>query len=389
MRRFVIGLLFCAACVGIGIALLPLLRPQSKTEASSPTAPPVQTVVVERSNFPVVLAGLGTVQAWNQVVVRSRVDGQVERVAFEEGQQVKEGDLLVELDKRPFEAALQQASAKIAQDEANLKSATADLERTTALLSKGISTKQLFDQQTAAVGQLTALIKADQAAEQNAKVSLDYTSIRAPISGRLGLRTIDVGNIVHAGDQNGIVTIAEIDPIAVAFTAPETQLPAIQSGMKNGVLKLTAFAPDGQTVLGEGALSAINNAVDVASGTVQLKGKFDNSQHKLWPGMSVATKLVVDTLENVIVVPDIAIQRSPRGPYAYVVNGDSVIEKRDVKLGAAEAGKAVVNSGLEAGEQLVLSGHYRVQPGSKAAITRSATDKPDTLAGGQANAVTE
>lgn len=386
LRSIALALVACGAIAG-GIALTASgsfwpAKTERRADAEAP--PQVHVTNVERSNFPITLSGLGTVQAWNQVIVRSRVDGQVERIAFEEGQQVKEGDVLVELDMRPFQAALDQATAKIAQDKANLESASKDLERTTDLSSKGYATKQLFDQQTAAVSQLKALIQADEAAEQNAKVSLGYTTIRAPISGRLGLRTIDIGNIVHATDQNGIVTIAQVEPIAVAFTAPESQLPAIQDGMKHGPLTMTALAPDGTTVLGQGALSAINNSVDIATGTVQLKGKFNNADDKLWPGMSVVTKLVVNTLQNVVTVPDIAVQRGPAGTYAYVANAQSVIEKRDVKIGAIDSGRSVVESGLDSGDRLVISGHYRVQPGSKADVKQDISRRIASEAPGDA-----
>lgn len=386
LRSMALALVACGALAGaIAFATSSGLWP-AKTERRTDTETPPQVHVtnVERSNFPITLSGLGTVQAWNQVIVRSRVDGQVERIAFEEGQQVKEGDVLVELDMRPFQASLDQATAKISQDKANLESASKDLERTTDLSSKGYATKQLFDQQTAAVSQLKALIQADEAAEQNAKVSLGYTTIRAPISGRLGLRTIDIGNIVHATDQNGIVTIAQVEPIAVAFTAPESQLPAIQDGMKHGPLSMTALAPDGVTVLGKGTLSALNNSVDIATGTVQLKGKFENADNKLWPGMSVVTKLVVNTLQNVVTVPDIAVQRGPGGTYAYVANAQSVIEKRDVKIGAIDSGRSVVESGLDSGDRLVISGHYRVQPGSKADVKQDISRRIASEAPGDA-----
>lgn len=329
---------------------------------------PVHATIVARGDFPVTLNGLGTAQAWNSVTVRSRVDGQVEKIAFEEGQPVKAGDVLVELDARPFQAALDQAAAKIVQDQANLASAEADLERTKTLVGPGYATKQLFDQQTAAVNQLKALIKADEAAQENAKVNLSYTTIRAPISGRLGLRTIDIGNIVHATDQNGIVTIAEIQPIAVVFTAPEGQLPAITRGLKNGALDVIAFSSDGKTELGRGKLAIINNDIDVASGTIRLKGRFENPDNLLWPGLSVTTQLLVTTLGNQVIVPDIAVQRGPAGLFAYVVRADRTVEKRDLKVGQIGNGAAVIESGLEPGEQVVTAGHARLQPGTRVTV---------------------
>ena len=335
-----------------------------------PPAIPIHATTVARGDFPVTLNGLGTVQAWNSVTVRSRVDGQVEKIAFEEGLPVQEGDVLVELDARPFHAALDQASAKIAQDQANLASANADLERTKKLVGPGYATKQLLDQQTATVNQLKALITADEAAQENAKVNLSYTTIRAPISGRLGLRSIDIGNIVHAADQNGIVTIAEIQPISVLFTAPEGELPAITRGLKNGPLNVVAFSSDGRTELGRGKLAIINNDIDVASGTIRLKGRFENADNLLWPGLSVTTQLLVSTLRNQIVVPDIAVQRGPTGLFAYVVRSDQTVEKRDIEVNQIGGSLASITSGVAPGDEIVTAGHARLQPGARVAVTR-------------------
>jgi multidrug efflux system membrane fusion protein len=330
---------------------------------------PIHAITVTRGDFPVTLSGLGTVQAWNTVTVRSRVDGQVEKISFEEGQPVKAGDVLVELDARPFQAALDQAAAKIAQDRANLSSAEADLERTKTLVGPGYATKQLLDQQTAAVNQLNALIQADEAARENAKINLSYTTIRAPISGRLGLRTIDIGNILHATDQNGIVTIAEIQPIAVVFTAPEGELPAITQGLKTGAVDVAAFSSDGKTELGRGKLAIINNDIDIASGTIRLKGRFENPDDLLWPGLSVSTQLLVTTLRDQIIVPDIAVQRGPAGLFAYVVRDDQTVETRELKVTTIGNGLAVIDSGVEPGKHVVSAGYARLQPGAHVAVT--------------------
>lgn len=340
-----------------------------------PAGVPVHVGTVSRGDFAVYLTGLGTVQAWNTVVVRSRVDGEVVKIAFEEGQPVKQGDVLVELDARPFQAALDQAAAKIAQDQANLASATADLDRTKTLSTNGYASKQTLDQQTANVNQLKALIKADEAAYENAKVSLSYTTIRAPISGRLGLRTIDIGNIVHATDQNGIVSIAEVHPIAAMFTAPEDQLPAINRGMKDGPLKVTASMPDGKTELAQGTLAVVNNEIDASSGSIRLKGRFDNQDNALWPGLSVTTRLLVTTLHDVVVAPVAAVQRGPAGLYAYVVNADHKVEKRDIKVSSMGHGQAVIDSGLAAGDEVVTAGHYRVQPGAPVTVEKDGAER--------------
>lgn len=343
---------------------------------------PVHAALAVRRDFPSTLNGLGTVQAWNTVTVRSRVDGQVEKITFAEGQTVREGDVLVQLDARPFQAALDQATAKIAQDQANLASATADLARTNALVGNGYATKQLLDQQTANVNQLKALIKADEAAEQNAKVSLGYTTITAPISGRAGLRTIDIGNIVHPTDQGGIVTIEQMEPIAVVFTAPEDRFPAIMRGLKGGPLPLTALTSDGSAELAHGTLSIVSNEIDTVSGTIRLKGQFDNADDALWPGLSVTTRLLVSTLHDAVVIPDGAVQRGPDGLFAFVVGPDLKAQKRDIKVGPIDAGFAVVEAGLAPGERIVTSGQYRVEPGSLLAIDtesdeRTATQQPN------------
>lgn len=346
---------------------------QGQAGQSAPTPPPgvpVHAGLVTRGDFPVNLTGLGNVQAWNTVVVRSRVDGEVVKIAFEEGQVVQQGDVLVELDARPFQAALDQAAAKITQDQANLASASADLDRTKTLSSNGYASKQLLDQQTANVNQLNALIKADQAAYENANVSLSYTTIRAPIKGRLGLRNIDIGNIVHATDQNGIVSIAEIQPIAAMFTAPEEQLPAINKGMKDGPLQLTALMPDGKTELAQGTLAVVNNEIDATSGTIRLKGRFENKDNALWPGLSITTRLLVTTRHDVVIAPVAAVQRGPTGLYAYVIGPDQKVAKRDIKVSAMGSGRAVIDSGLEPGEEVVTAGHYRVQPGASVTIEK-------------------
>ena len=330
---------------------------------AGPQAPPVHAAIVENHDFPVFLSGLGTVQPTNNVVVRSRVDGQIEKVAFDEGQMVHEGDLLVQIDPAPFKAALGQAVAKLAQDEASLNNAKQDLERTTTLAKQGNATQQLLDQRTANVANLTALVQADQAAIESAKVQLAYTTIKSPLTGRAGFRLVDPGNIVHATDQTGILTITQLQPISVIFTAPEQQLPAINDALKSGALKVTAYSADGKKPLGEGTLKLVDNQVDTASGTIRLKASFDNKDNALWPGLSVSTRLLVTTIKDAVVVSDNAIQRGPNGLYAYVVSPASKAELRDVKVSRIENNLALVEKGLSPGERIITSGHYRVQPG--------------------------
>jgi multidrug efflux system membrane fusion protein len=339
---------------------------------TNPQAVPVHVARVEKKDFPVFLNGLGTVQPTNMVLVRSRVDGQIETVAFQESQLVKEGDLLVQIDAAPFQAALDQANAKLAQDEANLDNAERDLKRTSTLASQGNATLQLLDQRTAQVAQLKAQIAADRAAITSAQVQLGYTTIRSPITGRVGFRLIDRGNIVHANDQAGIVTITQLQPISVIFTAPEQNLPAIQEALKAGPLRIFALTPDGKKELGEGTVSIIDNQVDMASGTVRLKASFENADNALWPGLSVATRLLINTLPSAVVVPDTAVQRGPNGLYAYVVGADGRAQLRQLKVGLIDGNTAQVQQGLRPGEEIVTAGHYRVQPGSPLQIERAA-----------------
>src|SRR5215468_5392226 len=338
--------------------------PPRAAEARQSGAPaPVHVAVVATRSFPVILNGLGTVQATNTVTVRSRVDGQIEKVGFEEGQMVREGDLLVQIDPAPFQAALDQATAKLAQDEASLTNAKQDLERTAVLSKQGNATQQLLDQRTANVASLTAQVQADKAAIDSAQVQLAYTTIRSPLTGRAGFRLVDPGNIVHANDQNGMLTITQLQPISVIFTAPEDQLPAINAELKLGPLKVSAYSSDGKRLLGEGTLKLLDNQVDPASGTIRMKASFDNRDNALWPGLSVTTRLLLKTLKDVVVVPDGAVQRGPDGLYVYVVTAQSRALLREVKVSRIEDGLALVDSGLTAGERIVTSGHYRVQPG--------------------------
>jgi multidrug efflux system membrane fusion protein len=309
------------------------------------------------------------------VTVRSRVDGQIEKVAFEEGQMLKEGDLLVQIDPAPFKAALEQATAKLAQDQASLMYGKQELERTIPLAKQGVSTQQLLDQRRANVANLTALIEADKAAIESARVQLAYTTIRSPLSGRAGFRQVDPGNIVHAADQTGVLTITQVQPISVIFTAPELQLPAINEALRSGPLKVTAFSSDGQKRLGDGTLKLVDNQVDPATGTIRLKASFPNQDNALWPGLSVTTRLLVRTVRNVVVVPDSAVQRGPNGLFAYVVTSDGKAELRNLRVGRIADGQALIEQGLSSGERIVTTGHYRVQPGSPVEVVEG-PDRP-------------
>jgi membrane fusion protein, multidrug efflux system len=343
-----------------------------KRSAPAQTAVPVKIAPVEKSDFPVYLTGLGTVQGFNTVVVRTRVDGQIDRIAFKEGQLVNQGDVLVQIDPRPFQAALDQAKAKKAQDEANLANANLDLQRFTKLGE--FATRQQTDTQRSTVAQLTAQIAADDAAIANAQTQYDYTSVKAPISGVAGLRLVDVGNIVNAATQTGIVTIAQIEPIAVIFTAPEDQLPYINEPQSAQPLKVIALTTDGKKTLSDGFLSVINNQVDATSGTIRLKAVFDNKNHALWPGQSVSTRLLVTTLKDATVVPDDAVQHGTDGLYAFSVNQENKAELRKIKVTKSIDGRSVVDEGLSPGQQVITAGQYKVRPGTLVSTAVASSD---------------
>jgi membrane fusion protein, multidrug efflux system len=335
---------------------------QKRPGAPSSKPVPVTIASVEKTDFPAYLFGLGSVQAFNTVVVRTRVDGQIDKIAFQEGQFVKEGDILAQIDPRPYQAAYDQAVAKKAQDEASVANAKLDLHRYVSLGE--FATKQQTDTQNSTVQQLTAQIAGDVAAISNAKTQLDYATVRAPLAGVTGFRLVDQGNIVNASTQTGIVTIAQIEPIAVIFTAPEEQLQAIKAALASQPPKVIALSTDGKRVLSTGTLSLINNQVDVASGTIRLKAIFDNKDHALWPGQSFSTRLLVKTLKDAVVIPDDAVQHGADGLYTFVVDPDNKANLRKIKVSQSVDGRSVVDEGLTPGQRVITTGQYRVQPGS-------------------------
>jgi membrane fusion protein, multidrug efflux system len=330
-----------------------------------PAPIPVTVAPVKKADFPVYLNGLGTVQPFSTVTVRSRVDGQIIKVLFKQGRMVKEGDTLVEIDPRPYQAALDQAQAKKAQDEANRKNAKLNLERSLTLAKKDYATQQQVDSQQAMVDQLTAQIQGDQAAIDNAQTQLSYTVIKSPLSGRAGFRLVDPGNIVHSSDENGIVTIVQLQPISVVFTAPEENVPQINQALEEGtVVPVEALSSDGLRTLAQGQLARVNNEVDQASGTIRMKAIFENKDNVLWPGLSVATRLLVNTLKDATVIPDNAVQRGPNGLYAFVVGDDNKVAVQAIKVSQSGDGESVIDQGLTPGQRVVVAGQYRLEIGS-------------------------
>jgi multidrug efflux system membrane fusion protein len=338
---------------------------QDKANSSQAPAPiPVTIAQAKKADFPVYLNGLGAVEPYQTVLIRSRVDGAVTKIAFKQGQMVKQGDVLVQIDPRPYQAALDQAVAKKAQDEATLKNAQLDLARYAGLAKEDSVAAQKVDTQQATVNELIAQIKGDQASIDNAQTQVDYTTIRAPLTGKTGFRLVDAGNIVHAVDTTGIVTIVQLQPISVVFTAPEEDVPQINKALAAGVTPVIALSSDGLRTLSQGHLAVVNDAIDPASGAIGMKATFENADGALWPGLSVSTRLLVDTLKQVTVVPDGAVQRGPSGLYAFVVGSDNKVETRDITVGEEGDGQSVVQTGLTAGENVVTAGQYRLVQGS-------------------------
>jgi multidrug efflux system membrane fusion protein len=353
-----------AAIVLIGYLGWHFFGPSPPKQAQKPAPVPVTFATAQKADYPVYLNGLGTVQPFDTVTVRSRVDGEVTSVAFQQGQMVKEGDILVQIDPRPYQAALDQAIAKKAQDEAALANAQIDLQRYVSLASQNAGTRQQLDTQKALIDQLNAQIKGDKGAIDNAQTQVIYTTIRSPLTGRAGFRLIDPGNIVHAADTTGIVTIVRMQPISIVFTAPEEDLPRINEALTSGTVAATAFTSDGLRTLAQGKLALLNNAVDQTSGTISMKASFDNKDNALWPGLSVTTRLLVDTLKQVTVVPEDAVQRGPNGLYTFVIGDDNKVQIRQIKVSQEGHGQSVISDGLSPGQKVVIAGQYRLQQGT-------------------------
>jgi multidrug efflux system membrane fusion protein len=331
---------------------------------------PVPVVVgeVTKSDLPLFLSGLGNVQGFNTVTIRSRVDGQLEKVSFSEGQDVKEGDVLAQIDPRPFQAALDQAKALRMQNEAQLANAKLDLERDVALFAGKAGTAQKADTQRALVNQLEATLRANDAAIEAAKVQLNYATIRSPISGRTGIRLLDAGNVVRATDSAGLVVITQMKPINVLFTLSEQHLPLIQQEAKNGKLPVFALDRGNSTRIATGELTVIDNQIDSTTGTIRLKATFPNEDLKLWPGQFINVRLQVSVRKDALTVPASVVQRGPSGTYAYLVTPGQTAEMRPVVVDRIEEGMALIASGLQPGDKVITDGHYRVQPGAKLKI---------------------
>ncbi len=324
----------------------------------------VDVAAVQRADVPVYLEGLGTVQAFYTVTVTARVDGQIEKVAFREGQHVKKGELLVQIDPRPYQAALGVAQATRAKDEALLANARLDMQRYEQLAPEELASKQTVDTQRALIAQLTAQVKGDAAAIDNARTQLDYTTITAPIEGRTGIRLVDPGNIVHASDTAGMVVVTQLEPIAVMVSLPEENFGELSAALKRGPVSATALSRDDKEVLDTGTVELIDNQIDQATGTIRVKAILPNKRQQLWPGQFVNLRVQTQVRSQVLTIPAAALERGPDGTFTYVVQPDSTVTVAPLTVGEQEGDIVVVERGVSAGQQVVTSNQYRLQPGT-------------------------
>ena len=352
-------------------------RDRARAAASAQVpAVPVTTDIAKTKDMPVVVRGIGTVQAYKAVAVKTRVDGQIIKVVYEEGQSVKAGDLLVQIDPAPFQAALDHADAAKRRDEAQLAGAKLDLARYGKLIGSGYQSRQSFDQQQATVDALTATVALDQASIDTAKVNLDYTNIRAPIDGRTGQRLVDLGNIVQANQPQPLVNITQTKPIFVNFTVPQDVTDTVRNAQAAAPLAVLAFASDDKTLLSQGKLTLIDNQIDTATGTLRLKATFENADERLWPGEFVNVHLVIDTRVGAVTVPERAVMQGPAGYYAYIVNPDSTVQRRAVDVAGMQDGYAVITKGIASGDKIVVDGQYRLSEGSRIKIDTASPPAP-------------
>ncbi|MDI4233443.1 efflux RND transporter periplasmic adaptor subunit [Bradyrhizobium sp. Arg237L] len=341
------------------------LTSEQAAAVPEPAPIPVVATTVTSGNVPIYLTGVGTVIAYNTDLVRSQIQGQITQITFVEGQTVKAGDLLAQIDPRPYQAEIEQLTANLARDNAQLENAQANLSRYTQLGNKGYATPQLIQTQQAQVAQLQSALKADQAQIDEAKIQLSYTRLTSPIPGVTGVRQIDVGNIIHPTDPNGLVVVTQIEPISLIFTLPESYLPRIQEEMAKGPLKVIAYSQDNKIKLDEGKLLLVDNEIVQTTGSIQLKAEFPNAAHRLWPGQLVNVNLLLDTRKDGLTIAASAVQQGQNGSYVYVVTPDKTAQLRSVKVGQISQGQALIDDGLKANETVVVDGQYRLQQGSR------------------------
>jgi multidrug efflux system membrane fusion protein len=371
-KKIVVSALLAAVLAAGGLLYFTHIRPLEKVVAAPapPPAVPIVAGTVDQHDVPIYLSGIGTVIAYNTDIVRAQIQGQIISINFTEGQTVHAGDLLAQIDPRPYQALIDQYTGNLERDQAQLINAQANLTRYTQLGAKGWATPQLVETQKAQVGQLQAAIKADQALIDAAKVQLSFTRLTSPIEGVVGIRQIDVGNIISPSTTNGLVVVTQLNPISLIFTLPETNLPQIQQQQQKTKtpLEVLANSQDDKIQLDKGVLGLVNNEILQTTGSIQLKANFPNTSHRLWPGELVNARLLVDTRHNGLTVAASAVQQGPNGAYVYVIGPNSTVQSRPVKVAQISGGQALIDSGLKADEQVVLDGQYKLQPGTRVTV---------------------
>jgi multidrug efflux system membrane fusion protein len=366
-RKFLLRLCAIVAVAGIAVTggFYWRSRPAAQPAARQTPAIPVTVAAAEKRSVPIFLDALGTVSASNTVSIHSQITGTLQSVNFTEGQEVHQGDTLAVIDPRPLQAALTQATAKKAQDQAQLVSAEKDLARYADLAKRDYATQQSLDQQQAKVDQLKAMIDADQAAVENAQTQLSYATITAPFDGRVGFRQLDAGNIIHPADAQPLTVLTQIKPSMVVFTLPQKNLGDVREAMLRGPVGVFAYDQDGRNQLAQGQLLLIDNQIDQATSTIRLKARFPNEDSRLWPGEFVRIKAQVDNKSDVVTIPPVALQRGPEGLYAWVIKPDNTADQRMLDATPIGTDTVIVNKGLEAGERVVVNGQYRLQAGAR------------------------
>ena len=363
-RLVMLGAAVLVVALFLGRHWLPGTRAEAAPPKGGDGSVVVQTAIAKRSDVPVYLEGLGAAQAFYTAKITARVDGQLEDIAFKEGQTVRKGDVLARIDPRQYQAALDQATAARQKDAAQLANARRDLERYHSLAPQNLLSKQQLDTAAALVEQLEAQLKADQAAIDNAKTQLDYTRITSPIDGRTGIRLVDPGNNIRATDATGIVVVTQVQPISVVFTLPEESVATVNGALAAGPVTVAALSRDGKTELDRGTLALIDNQIDQTTGTVKLKATFPNAKNALWPGEFVNARVLVKTQHSALTIPAAALQRGANGTFTYLVKADSTVEARPIKTDGEIGDVAVVHDGLADGDRVVTSNQYRLQPGA-------------------------
>jgi membrane fusion protein, multidrug efflux system len=372
-RRFVLIAAFIAIIAAAGLVYRHWAQASEPVHTAHVAAVPVSITTASRQDVPVYLVGLGTVQALFTVGIHSQVDGKLQDVFFKEGQRVKKGDLLAKIDPRLYQAALDQAKAHKAEDEAALIAAQKDLVRYQTLVAKNFETQQNVDEQQAKVDQTKASIDADAAAIETAQTNLDYTNITAPTDGRMGVRLVDPGNIVHASDQGAIAILTQTEPTAVLFTLPAQTLDDVRDAIAHGPIQIAAYDRNNARLLSNGTLETIDNVIDQTTATYRLKALFANKDEKLWPGEFVNARLLLEIRKNVIVVPPTAVQRGPHGLFAWVVRENNTVEPRPIQTSTTTEDRTIVTSGLSDGDRVVTEGQYKLQTNAPVTITAPST----------------